>query len=100
MELGAQRAGGKTGQTSDLVVPVTKDVVKDKDAPGARRERGNGALEIHRLLDVDGSRAPIRDPDIVLVASVRLTRGTNARYAAAIAARAHEHRIERNTMQP
>jgi len=100
MELGAERTSSKAGQTSNLVVSVAKDVVKDEHAPGARGERGNRALEVYRLFDVDGWHLPTIDREVSAIIHFSFVCRANAGDAPPIGAHPHEHRIDGNAMQP
>src|SRR3982751_481053 len=98
MQLCAQSAFGQSGESRDLLVAVAEDVVEHEDAPRAGRQRGDGALEVYRLLHVDDARVACIERRRWLV-----TRGlatADAGGATAVAANLHEERVDGDAMEP
>jgi hypothetical protein len=94
MELRAKRSFSVAGHPRDLFMAETVDIMQDEHAPSPRWQRGDGALEINTLLDVDRRHGAI---------SRRVVEIVSERYASVatlIGARPHEHDIYRNAMQP
>src|SRR4051812_28287533 len=100
MQLCAQSAFGQSGESRDLLVAVAENVVEHEDAPRARRQRGNGALEVHRLLNVDDARVACIERRRGLIARPLVAGGADASGATAVAANAHEERVDGDAMEP
>ena len=98
MQLRAQRTFGQAGKPGDLFVSITNDVVKHEHAPRAGRQRGDGALQIDGLRDVDRRNASLLDRRRVILTF--LASEADAGRAAVLAAGAHEQRVDGNAVQP